>query len=47
MKTFIINLERRPDRREHIENFYPKIPILDTEIVKACDGKYPNNNIFK
>lgn len=44
MKTFIINLERRQDRKKHIENFYPKIPILDTEIIKACDGKIPNNN---
>ncbi|CAJ1417771.1 unnamed protein product, partial [Effrenium voratum] len=38
MRTFVINLKRRPDRRASIEDLCRKLE-LDYEIVEACDGR--------
>ena len=39
MKAFVINLERRKDRLQYINENY-KNDKYDLEIVKAYDGKY-------
>lgn len=39
MKAYVINLERRTDRREHVEQELSKMPYIDFEIVKAVDGR--------
>jgi GR25 family glycosyltransferase involved in LPS biosynthesis len=44
MKTFVINLKKREDRKKHVQETYPKIPFMDMEIIQACDGKEPKNN---
>jgi glycosyl transferase family 25 len=44
MKTFVINLKKREDRKKHVEETYPKLPFIDMEIIQACDGKTPTNN---
>ena len=38
MKTFVINLERRQDRKENINKIFPK--NFEYEFFKATDGKY-------
>lgn len=38
MKAYVINLEKRTDRREHIEQELSKMPYIDYEIVNAVDG---------
>jgi len=38
LKTFVINLKRRPDRRESIEALCKELK-LNYEIVEACDGR--------
>eukprot|EP00435_Cladocopium_sp_Y103_P039989 s1756_g10.t2 len=38
LKTFVINLKRREDRRKNIEDLCQKLQ-LDYEIVEACDGR--------
>lgn len=43
MKTYIINLEKRKDRLEYINNNY-KNELYELEIFKAYDGKYTENN---
>ena len=43
MKAFVINLERRKDRLQYINENY-KNDKYDLEIVKAYDGKYEANN---
>eukprot|EP00438_Fugacium_kawagutii_P029033 Skav228256 [mRNA] locus=scaffold3031:7118:10012:+ [translate_table: standard] len=39
LKTFVINLKRREDRRASIEELCTKLKLKDVEIVEACDGK--------
>lgn len=39
MKAYVINLEKRTDRREHIEQELSKMPYIDFEIVNAVDGR--------
>jgi GR25 family glycosyltransferase involved in LPS biosynthesis len=39
---YIINLERRPDRRENMKKLFDKNNIKDYEIYKATDGKKIN-----
>jgi len=45
-KLFVINLERRKDRYEHMMNHFKKFNIDDNKInwFKAFDGTYLNNN---
>jgi len=38
LKTFVINLTRRPDRRSHIEELCRSLE-LDCEFIEAVDGK--------
>ena len=38
LKTFVINLERRADRRAHVEELCKQLD-LDYEILKAVDGR--------
>eukprot|EP00931_Biecheleriopsis_adriatica_P058353 TRINITY_DN34711_c0_g1_i1.p1 TRINITY_DN34711_c0_g1~~TRINITY_DN34711_c0_g1_i1.p1 ORF type:complete len:1037 (-),score=234.08 TRINITY_DN34711_c0_g1_i1:37-3117(-) len=38
LRTFVINLARRPDRRAHIEALCKQLH-LDYEVVEACDGR--------
>ena len=44
MKTFVINLKKRIDRKKHVTQTYPKNSLSDMEIIQACDGKNPKNN---
>jgi len=43
LKTFVINLKRREDRRKNIEELCQKLQ-LDYEIVEACDGQEVRNS---
>lgn len=43
MKAFVINLERRKDRYDYVMENY-KSDNYTIEIVKAYDGKFPENN---
>ena len=39
MKTYVINLERRPDRKNHIKELFQKNGITEYQYFKAVDGK--------
>ena len=43
MKTFVINLDRAKDRRQHMDNILSPIDILDVEYIRAIDGKELND----
>lgn len=40
MKTYIINLERSPERRIYMEKVLKNHPLLDYEFITAVDGKF-------
>ena len=39
MKTYIVNLESSPERKEYMENLLKDIPALEYEFIKAVDGR--------
>lgn len=39
MKTYVINLERSPERKSYMERQLEKIPFLSVEFITAVDGK--------
>lgn len=39
MKTFVINLERAKDRRQHMDNILSSIDVMEVEYISAVDGK--------
>jgi glycosyl transferase family 25 len=39
MKSFVINLRRRPDR---LQQFFDRCPLKDVEVIPAFDGLNPN-----
>lgn len=42
MKTYIINLESSPERKEYMEKILKDIPSLEYEFIKAIDGRKLN-----
>lgn len=57
MKTYIVNLERCPERKKHMETLLMRYNCLDIEFIKAVDGKlltkeeierlFDNNTAYK
>ena len=39
MKTYVINLERSPERKAYMQKILQSVPFLELEFVTAVDGK--------
>ena len=44
IQTFIINLERARDRKEHMQQLLENYNFLDVSFLAAVDGKTLTNN---